>query len=40
MAPKAIWLLSTFELLLDEGEKAIEFIIPTPMPWLEAIDGG
>jgi hypothetical protein len=25
-----IWFLSIFELLLDEGEKAIEFMIPMP----------
>jgi hypothetical protein len=25
-----IWLLSIFELLFDEGEKAVEFMIPTP----------
>jgi hypothetical protein len=25
-----IWFPSIFELLLDEGEKAVEFMIPTP----------
>jgi hypothetical protein len=30
MAPKVIWFPSNFELLLDEGEKAIEFMIPMP----------
>jgi hypothetical protein len=24
------WLLSIFELLFDEGEKAVEFMTPTP----------
>jgi hypothetical protein len=28
-APKAIWFPSIFELLFDEGEKAVEFMIPT-----------
>jgi hypothetical protein len=26
----AIWFTSIFKLLLDEGKKAIEFMIPTP----------
>jgi hypothetical protein len=30
MAPKVIWFPSIFELLLDESEKAIKFMIPTP----------
>jgi hypothetical protein len=30
MAPKVIWFSSIFELLLDESEKAAEFMIPTP----------
>jgi hypothetical protein len=29
MVPKVIWFPSIFELLLDEGEKAIKFMIPT-----------
>jgi hypothetical protein len=30
MAPKVIWFLSIFELLLGESEKAVEFMTPTP----------
>jgi hypothetical protein len=30
MVPKDIWSPSTFELLLDGSEKAVEFMIPTP----------
>jgi hypothetical protein len=30
MVPKDIWFPSTFELLLAESEKAVEFMIPTP----------
>jgi hypothetical protein len=30
MAPKVIWFPSIFELFLDEGKKAVEFMIPTP----------
>jgi hypothetical protein len=30
MAPKVIWFPSIFELLLDESEKAVEFMIPMP----------
>jgi hypothetical protein len=30
MAPKVIWFLSIFELLLDVSKKVIEFMIPTP----------
>jgi hypothetical protein len=30
MAPKVIWFPSIFELFLDESEKAVEFMIPTP----------
>jgi hypothetical protein len=30
MVPKDIWFPSTFELLLAENEKAVEFMIPTP----------
>jgi hypothetical protein len=30
MVPKDIWFPSTFELLLAESEKAIEFMIPMP----------
>jgi hypothetical protein len=30
VAPKVIWFPSIFELLLDESEKVVEFMIPTP----------
>jgi hypothetical protein len=30
MAPKVIWFPSIFELFSDEGEKAVEFMIPMP----------
>jgi hypothetical protein len=30
MAPNVIWFSSTSGLLLDESEKAVEFMIPTP----------
>jgi hypothetical protein len=30
MVPKVIWFPSIFEFLFDEGEKAVEFMIPTP----------
>jgi hypothetical protein len=30
MAPKVIYFLSIFDLLFDESEKVVEFIIPTP----------
>jgi hypothetical protein len=30
MDPKDIWFLSTFELLLPESEKVVEFMVPTP----------
>jgi hypothetical protein len=30
MVPKLTWFLSIFELLFDEGEKAVKFRIPTP----------
>jgi hypothetical protein len=37
MVPKDIWFLSTFELLLAEGKKAVEFMIPTPeLPTISA----
>jgi hypothetical protein len=30
MVPKLTWFPSIFELLFDEGEKSVEFMIPTP----------
>jgi hypothetical protein len=30
MVPKDIWFPSTFELLLAESEKVVEFMTPTP----------
>jgi hypothetical protein len=30
MAPEVIWFPSIFELLLDESENSIKFMIPTP----------
>jgi hypothetical protein len=30
MVPNDIWFLLAFELLLAKGEKAVEFVIPTP----------
>jgi hypothetical protein len=30
MVPKGIWISSTSRLLLAKGEKAVEFMIPTP----------
>jgi hypothetical protein len=30
MAPKAIWFPLIFELLLDDSEKVVEFMVPTP----------
>jgi hypothetical protein len=30
MAPKVIWFLSTFGLLVDERKKVVEFMVPTP----------
>jgi hypothetical protein len=40
-APKVIWFLSIFELLLDEGEKVVEFMTPTPkVPMVGADEGG
>jgi hypothetical protein len=30
MAPKVIWFPLIFELLFDEREKVVEFMIPTP----------
>jgi hypothetical protein len=35
MVPKVIWLLSIFELLFEEGEKAVESM--TPMPKLPTV---